>query len=110
VLEQFKDIVPDRIATYINEHKVKTAADAAVLADEFVLTHKSQFSDYHSRSVSSRKHDQNTGNMFLSFQVEVMGLRLLFQSQSMAVKAKWILIQCAIAVLVWAIGKMSALC
>uniref|UniRef100_A0A674MSI3 SCAN box domain-containing protein n=1 Tax=Takifugu rubripes TaxID=31033 RepID=A0A674MSI3_TAKRU len=41
VLEQFKNIVPERIATYINEHQIKTAAQAAVLADEFVLTHKS---------------------------------------------------------------------
>ena len=40
VLEQFKNIIPDRLTTYINEHKVKTAAEAAVLADEFVLTHK----------------------------------------------------------------------
>lgn len=40
LLEQLKNIVPDRIATYINEHKVKTAAEAAVFADEFLLMHK----------------------------------------------------------------------
>ncbi|KAL0150446.1 hypothetical protein M9458_054263 [Cirrhinus mrigala] len=40
ILEQFKNIIPERIATYINEQKVKTAAEAAVLADEFVLIHK----------------------------------------------------------------------
>lgn len=39
VLEQFKNSVPDHIATYINESKVKTASAAAVLADEYVLTH-----------------------------------------------------------------------
>lgn len=54
VLEQFKNIVPDRIATYINEDKVQTAAEAAVLADEFVLTHKAQFS---SRGNGFQKHD-----------------------------------------------------
>ncbi|KAI2655621.1 Erythronate-4-phosphate dehydrogenase [Labeo rohita] len=40
ILEQFKNIIPERTATYINEQKVKTAAEAAVLADEFVLIHK----------------------------------------------------------------------
>lgn len=36
VLEQFKKTVPSRIATYINEHNVKTPEEAAVLADDFV--------------------------------------------------------------------------
>ena len=40
VLEQFKDSVSSHIATYINEHKVKTASEAATLADEYVLTHR----------------------------------------------------------------------
>ena len=43
MLEQFKDTIPDHIATYINERKVQTVAEAAVLADEYVLTHKSIF-------------------------------------------------------------------
>ena len=43
MLEQFKDTIPDHIATYINERKVKTVAEAAVLSDEYVLTHKSVF-------------------------------------------------------------------
>lgn len=41
VLEQFKDSVPNHIAVHINESKVKTASAAAVLADEYVLTHAS---------------------------------------------------------------------
>uniref|UniRef100_A0A8L0DMS3 ribonuclease H n=1 Tax=Oncorhynchus mykiss TaxID=8022 RepID=A0A8L0DMS3_ONCMY len=45
MLEQFKDTIPDRIATYINEQKVKNVAEAAVLADEYVLTHKSVFAE-----------------------------------------------------------------
>lgn len=54
VLKQFKNIVPERLATFINEHKIKTAAEAAVLADEYVLTHKvkidcSQYSNSHVR-------------------------------------------------------------
>lgn len=39
VLEQFKSSLPAQLATYITEKKVKTAAAAAVLADEYVLTH-----------------------------------------------------------------------
>ncbi len=43
VLEQFKNSVPARIATYINEQKADTAAKAAALADDYVLTHRSSF-------------------------------------------------------------------
>lgn len=54
------------MATNINEHKVKTATEAFVLADAFVLIHKVQFSDYHSGGDSSRKHDRNTGNVVVN--------------------------------------------
>ncbi|XP_044000295.1 uncharacterized protein LOC122847010 [Gambusia affinis] len=40
VLEQFKNSVPSHIAVYIREHNVKTAAEAAKLADEYVLLHR----------------------------------------------------------------------
>lgn len=43
VLEQFKNSLPSNVAIYINERKVKTAAEAAALADEYVLTHKVDF-------------------------------------------------------------------
>ncbi|KAK0145668.1 hypothetical protein N1851_015449 [Merluccius polli] len=42
IMEQFKNILPERLAMYLNEHKVQTAAEAAVLADSYVLTHKNQ--------------------------------------------------------------------
>uniref|UniRef100_A0A674PAM1 Gypsy retrotransposon integrase-like protein 1 n=1 Tax=Takifugu rubripes TaxID=31033 RepID=A0A674PAM1_TAKRU len=58
VLEQFKNIVPERIATHINEHQIKTAAQAAVLADEFVLTHKS-FRDTSQRDYVRRERTEN---------------------------------------------------
>lgn len=58
VLEQFRNILPDRIATYINEHKVKTAAEASVLADEFVLIHKHSFRE---RSFGRRHGEQRFG-------------------------------------------------
>lgn len=43
VLEKRKNSIPSHIAVYISEHKVKTAVEAAVLADEYVLTHRSDF-------------------------------------------------------------------
>lgn len=39
-MEQFKNSVPSHIAVYISEHKVRTAAEAAALADVYVLTHR----------------------------------------------------------------------
>lgn len=44
-LEQFKNCVPESVATYLNERKVKTPHEAAVLADEYILTHKSKFGE-----------------------------------------------------------------
>lgn len=54
LLEQFKNTIPDRIVTYITERKVKTAAEAAVLADEFVLIHKGKFVNDNGVSFGSR--------------------------------------------------------
>lgn len=44
-MEQFRNIVTDNIATYINENKPGTVAEAAVLVDEFILTHRRGFAD-----------------------------------------------------------------
>lgn len=49
ILEQFKNILPKQIATYLNEQKVKTAAEAAVLADGYVLTHINHMRDFSPR-------------------------------------------------------------
>lgn len=43
ILEQFKNIVPDYIAIYINEKKPHDAVEAAVLADDYILTHKTAY-------------------------------------------------------------------
>lgn len=40
LVEEFKNCLPDVVATYLNEHKVDSLHEAAVLADEFVLTHR----------------------------------------------------------------------
>ncbi|KAL2080855.1 hypothetical protein ACEWY4_022708 [Coilia grayii] len=45
IIEQFKNILPERIAMYISEHPAKTVAEAAVRADEFVLTHRGSFKE-----------------------------------------------------------------
>ncbi|KAK0153503.1 Retrovirus-related Pol polyprotein from transposon 412 [Merluccius polli] len=54
ILEQFKNILPERITVYVNEHEVKTVAEAAVLADGFVLTHKGKVREYLSRYENDR--------------------------------------------------------
>ncbi|XP_027128228.1 uncharacterized protein LOC109142602 [Larimichthys crocea] len=43
LLEEFKNCLPNSICTYINEQQVSTLDRAAVLADEFSLTHKTVF-------------------------------------------------------------------
>ena len=43
LLEEFKSCVPERTVVYLNEQKVSTLRQAAILADEFALTHKSAF-------------------------------------------------------------------
>ena len=40
LLEDFKKSVPVAVAKYLNEQRVATLAQASVLADEFVLTHR----------------------------------------------------------------------
>ncbi|XP_034062115.1 uncharacterized protein LOC117539871 [Gymnodraco acuticeps] len=57
VLEQFKNILPQRVATYVNEQKPPTAFRAAELADDFVLTHKGSFAEKYSRGDWKRGED-----------------------------------------------------
>ena len=40
LIEEFKDGLPDAVAMYINEQRATTLDKAAVLADEYVLTHR----------------------------------------------------------------------
>ncbi len=44
LLEEYKNCLPERVVVYLNEQKVSSITAAAVLADEFALTHKSIFS------------------------------------------------------------------
>ncbi|XP_034055446.1 uncharacterized protein LOC117535174 isoform X1 [Gymnodraco acuticeps] len=43
MLEEFKNCVPERTVVYLNEQKLTTLQQAASLADEFALIHKSVF-------------------------------------------------------------------
>lgn len=43
LLEEFKKCIPERIVVYLKKQKVVPLAKAAVLADEFALTHKIVF-------------------------------------------------------------------
>lgn len=47
LLEEFKNCLPERVVVYLNEQKVNSLSHAAVLSDEFILTHKNVF--VHSR-------------------------------------------------------------
>lgn len=43
LLEDFKNCVPESVVVHLNDQKVMTLSEAAVIADEFVLTHKNVF-------------------------------------------------------------------
>ena len=44
LVEEFKACMPTSIKTYIDEQKVTTLHQAAVLADDYSLTHRNAFS------------------------------------------------------------------
>lgn len=58
LLEEFKNCVPTSVVTYLNEQKVSSLANAAVLADEYILTHRGSFGNRgnadHDKSNTSR--------------------------------------------------------
>lgn len=43
MLDEFKKCLLEHIVVYLNEQKVPPLSEAAVLADEFALTHRSTF-------------------------------------------------------------------
>ena len=40
LVEEFRNCIPMVVSTYLNERQVNTLHEAAVLADEFALTHR----------------------------------------------------------------------
>ena len=57
VLEQFKSTLPERVATYVAEKQATNESDAAVLVDEYELTHKAHMcaSNVHKVDFSSNR-------------------------------------------------------
>uniref|UniRef100_A0A667ZMH0 Integrase catalytic domain-containing protein n=1 Tax=Myripristis murdjan TaxID=586833 RepID=A0A667ZMH0_9TELE len=49
IMEQFKNVAPQRVAAYLNEREPATALRAAELADDFLLTHRSGFAGVRER-------------------------------------------------------------
>ena len=49
IMEQFKNVAPQRVAAYLNERDPATALKAAELADDFLLTHKAGFTEVRER-------------------------------------------------------------
>ena len=54
LVEEFKNCLPGEVRTYLDERKAVTLNQAAVLADDCILTHKSSF-----RQSSSQFHPRN---------------------------------------------------
>lgn len=63
ILEQFKEAIPDCIATFVLKHKVKMPEEAAALADEFALTHKSSFIEGRGRVSSFKQNIHQKGSL-----------------------------------------------
>uniref|UniRef100_A0A672PHY8 CCHC-type domain-containing protein n=1 Tax=Sinocyclocheilus grahami TaxID=75366 RepID=A0A672PHY8_SINGR len=59
LLEEFKGCLPERVVVYLNEQKVNALSQAAVLADEFVLTHKGVFSVTHTEKSTTSGPSQS---------------------------------------------------
>uniref|UniRef100_A0AAY4D6X3 CCHC-type domain-containing protein n=1 Tax=Denticeps clupeoides TaxID=299321 RepID=A0AAY4D6X3_9TELE len=77
LLEEFKNCVPEAVATHLNDQKESTLAQAAICADEFVLTHKVVFCSV------SRKPDRDVSfrrdrNVFRSSPVSFSDGRACF--------------------------------
>lgn len=68
LLEDFKGCLPERVVLYLNEQKASTLSQAAVLADDFVLTHKTVFSPRIEKSAvvkNSPSFDQSPRTKFV---------------------------------------------
>ena len=52
VLEQFKSTLPERVVIYVAEKQAKNKAEAAVLVDEYELTHRAHMRSSQGQKVS----------------------------------------------------------
>ena len=65
---QFNDcgadyILPEKVATYVNEHKVKTVSEASSLGDGYILTHKSNLHEFSPRKDYYRREQQRSSHV-----------------------------------------------
>ncbi len=58
MLEDFKNCLPEVVSVYLNEQKSVTLEQAAILADEFALTHKVNFGDKQVESLSKGQNNR----------------------------------------------------
>lgn len=58
LMEEFKNSLPEKVTTYLNEQKEMDVSKAAVLVDEYMLTHKANFE----RPFGFNKFDKINGN------------------------------------------------
>ena len=77
LIEEFKRCVPDDLKSYIDEQNVKSMQEAAVLADDYALTHKGSFttskppfarsqfprSDFNNKNQQDKQIDSNKSNV-----------------------------------------------
>ncbi len=64
LLEDFKNCLPGNLVTYLNEQKVNSLSAAAVLADEYMLTHKTAFSSVPGQNYSMSMFSNNEKPLF----------------------------------------------
>lgn len=62
LLEEFKNCIPERTVVYLNEQKVSTLQQAAILAEEFTLTHKTLFMKHNLRQNPPKSNYQVRNN------------------------------------------------
>ena len=60
LIEDLKNCLPERLVAYLNERKPTALAEATILADEFLLTHKREFGAVRSASVAPAYSSSHT--------------------------------------------------
>ena len=58
LLEEFKRCIPERVTVHLNEQRVNSVAEAAIFADEFVLSHKSVFDSSPNSQAGEEKKEE----------------------------------------------------
>ena len=59
LIEEFKACVPTKIKTYIDEQKATMLHQAPVLADDYLLTHRSVFLPYDNNNLGGNRDDKS---------------------------------------------------